>query len=69
MNDQTRKDIDRAFNALETVENTALRCIFCKHCGVLYKNLRNEVIAQCENYSFPMKEFECFEKDPLINIE
>lgn len=70
MNDQTLKDVDRAFKALETVERTKLRCIFCKHCAAIYKNSKNEVIkVQCEYYSVPMKEFECFENDPLINIE
>ena len=70
MNDQTMKDVDRAFKALEMVERTKLRCIFCKHCAAIYKNSRNEATAvQCELYSAPMREFECFEKDPLINIE
>lgn len=57
------KDADR-------IKKTPLRCIYCKHCAAIYKNSRNETIkVQCEYYSTPMREFECFEKDPLINIE
>ena len=70
MNEQTMKDVDRAFKALEALESTKLRCIYCKHCAAIYKNSRNEAIkVQCGLYSSPMREFECFEKDPLINIE
>lgn len=68
MNDQTRKDIYRAFEALGIVEGTLVHCLFCKHCGSICKS-SNKLIVQCEYYSTPMREFECFEKDPLINIE
>ena len=71
MNKQTLKDIDRAFKALEAVEATKLRCIFCKHCEAIYRSYKipTEFSVRCELYSSPMREFECFEKDPLINIE
>lgn len=68
MNNQTLKDVDRAFKALDTLENTELHCIYCKHCAAIYKNPRNVLTVQCEYYSEPMKEFECFEQDPLIII-
>lgn len=71
MNDQTIKDIYRAFEALGVVEGTLVHCLFCKHCAAIYKSYKvpTELSVKCELYSAPMREFECFEKDPLINIE
>lgn len=57
------KDTDR-------IKKTPLPCIYCKHCSAIYRNVTNDsYMCFCELYSSPMREFECFEKDPLINIE